>query len=121
MNFLGIDQTCTLIRLRQFSEAGAALVEQATPFLQQNPLLVVDAEQITFSSMQIGELLNLHKRFEAHWAGKNHSLSLINVSPHSCEVLKTAKLDQVFHLCDTLRQALDGFSRGETPAQGTAG
>ncbi len=121
MNYLKLDQACTLLRLRLSSNSDSALAEQAAAHIGQNPLLVLDATGLSFNSMQIGELLNIWNQFKSHWAGRAHSLALINLTPQAWEVFKTAKLSEVFQIYETLGDALDGFAAGEPPAKNAAG
>lgn len=120
MNYLEIDQTCTLLRLRLTSKSDLTLGEQVTPYIEQNPLLVLDVEGLSFNSMQIGELLNIWNRFKSHWAGKAHSLAFINLTPQAREVFKIARLSKLFQICDSLGQAMDDFSAGEIPIKNAA-
>lgn len=112
---LKIDLACTVIRLSSSRLEEATLVEQAEPYLAQNRYLVLDAGGINFSSMEIGELMNLADDFHKAWAGKACYIAVSNLTPSAKEVFSMTKLDQIFPTFGSISEALDYFGQDNLP------
>ncbi len=111
MKMLTIAQACTILHLEVKENTLAPLEEQAAPYLLANPFLVLDVGEVKFGSMQIGELVNLERKFEEHWNGSSHGIGIINLTEQGREVFATTKLDSVFSLYDSLADALEAFRK----------
>ena len=92
---LKVDSACTVIRLSQATMDIAPLVDQVKPYLAQNSNLVLDAHGISFTSMEIGELVNLANDFLKAWKGKACHLAIVNLSPSSQSVFAVTKLNKI--------------------------
>lgn len=112
MTVLQIAGGATIVQVSQLSQSSLSIEDQAAPLLSQNPLLILNVEEISFSSMQIGELINLAKNFDSIWDSRSHSIGLLNLSPRSREIFEKTQLDQVFDLYDSISDAFNRFQRG---------
>lgn len=93
MHTLDVDSAFTFLKLKVNSQSGQSLSEQAKPFLTQNPNLILDVEGIQFTSLTIGELVNLHQVFTNHWGERPHRILLVNMTDFSREVFRRVKLN----------------------------
>lgn len=112
---LQVDLACTVIRLSQASLDGSPLVDQVEPILGQNRFLVLDAGGINFTSMEIGELVNLADDFYKSWEGKARHIAMINLTPSAETTFSITKLDKIFPNFSSVSAALDHFQSGEPP------
>lgn len=109
MMFLEIEKTCAIAVLSTTGTSGEPLLEKVRPHLEISPCLLLDAGDINFSSMQIGELVNLVKAFDARWRGQKHGLALFNVSKVSADSFRVAGIIKLLPVFDSVAQALASF------------
>ncbi len=109
MKFLSVVDSATVLRLSDHGDSNHPLQEQIDTFMKSSPQIVLDVDGINFSSMLIGELVNVSLRLDALWEGqRTTSLSLVNVNSFSRKVLETVKLTERIPIYDTLDEALGG-------------
>lgn len=108
MKTLQVEGAYTLLTLTAHPEAIAPLGEQAAPYVAQSPQMILDVTGIQFTSMLIGELLNLHRRFAAQWQERAHRIALVNVTPTSREVLERVRLTDYLPIFDSVGDAING-------------
>ena len=109
MNFLEIKSGCTVVRLQQTSEMGTSLEEQAARYLSQNPYLLMDVSGIEFNSMNLGELVNVHARFQQIWGNTLHGIGLLNLSDNGRAIFSRVGLSKKFPDFDSIHAALTNF------------
>ncbi|MEE8396184.1 MAG: hypothetical protein V3S29_09030 [bacterium] len=109
MMFLETVKTCAIAVLSTTGTPGEPLVEKIRPHMEISPCLLLDGGDINFSSMQIGELVNLVKAFDARWQGQQHGLALFNVSKVSADSFRVAGINQLLPVFDSVSQALASF------------
>ena len=107
MKKLDINQSCTVLKLSDHSLSTRPLSEQAAPFLEKSPNLILDVAGIDFNSMLLGEIVNLHNSFAESWQGRTPRISLVIVSRTSRSLLGRANLRGRFYICDSLPEAFD--------------
>ncbi len=110
MKYLQIHNGCTVIRLQQITNSNSSLEEQAAPYLAQNPFLLLDVEGLQFTSMNIGELVNLKGAFSKIWEPSPHRLGLLNLNSEGQQVFKISKLDQELPMFDSVAEAFKEFA-----------
>ena len=109
MNFLEIQTGCTIVKLRQTSDQKIPLEEQAQKYLRQNPFLLLDVGGMEFSSMNIGELVNLRGSFDEIWGGTMHRIALLNLSDTGKDIFSRVGLTDHFPFYDSLEAAIEDF------------
>lgn len=110
MKFLQVSTRATVLKLTSVDGPTTIMEEQAAPFLTQNPLLVLDVGGLAFSSWEIGELVNLAKRFSAHWDTRVHRIGVVNVSEAALAVFQATRLETIFEKYHSLSDALERFA-----------
>ena len=109
MKTLQLEQAYTVLRISEGTAAQATLGEQVAPHFAQGGRLILDVGGIQFNSMLIGELVNLHRRFEEGWGSDSKRITLANLTPASRAVLERVHLGEIFDLADSLADALNGL------------
>jgi hypothetical protein len=110
MKMFSIKQTCAVIRLADVSGSPPPLLEQARPLLIASPFIILDVDGVHFSSMLLGEVVNLYQAFTGHWKEKRHGMAMVRVPAVSQQVLKVAKLLDRIPVYDTLDEAVKSFN-----------
>lgn len=110
MKTLKVKQACTVIQLVQEAPSDTPLEEQALPYLEAGPFVLLDVRGVMFGSMQIGELVNLGRKFKEQWGDTPQKLGLVNLSQTGREVFSSTKLDHVFPIFDSLADAFAAFA-----------
>jgi anti-anti-sigma regulatory factor len=106
MKTLQLQQAYTILRLTDTLPPRRTLTEQVQPYIPQSPLLILDVDGIQFSSMLIGEIVNVHRNFEEHWKGQTHQFSLVNLSDVSRAVFERVRLTDYFPIYGSLSDAV---------------
>ena len=109
MNYLEIKTGLTVIQLRVAADQNQALDEQAAKYLSQNPFLLLDVGNVEFTSMNLGELVNLRARFDGIWGDKLHLIGLLNLNDHGKTIFQKVGLSQMFPFFDTIDSAIKEF------------
>ena len=108
MKNLQLEHANVVVKLTLGPGESETLGAQLQPYLELSPMLVLDVANIQFNSMLIGEIVNVHQRFEKHWGDRPHRIALVNLTPASREVFQRVRLDTYFPLFDTLAEACAG-------------
>ncbi len=111
MKTLKLDQAYTVLKLSESMLGGSVLEEQIASHIYSSPMLILDVDGILFNSMLIGEVINVCKACEAHWTDARHRIALINLTKTSRAAFERMRLQDRVQLCDSLDDALAGFSR----------
>ncbi len=106
MKTLNCEVACTMLRLAESSVTGQPLVEQVHEIIESCPNIVLDVEGIQFTSMLLGELANLAKKFEQIWEDRQHSICMTHVEPASQRVLTTVKFDRLIPIASSMDEAV---------------
>ena len=106
MNYLEVTSGCTVISLRQASSQNGSLEEQASHHLSQNPYLFFDVQGIEFTSMNIGELVNLVASFEEIWGNRPHLIGLLHLSDNGKAIFSRIGLAKQLPSFDSIKEAL---------------
>ena len=112
LDYLKVDLACTVIKLAQTSKGDTPLVDQVEDLLAQNKYLVLDAEGINFTSMEIGELVNLADDFCKAWEGRACHMGIVNLTSSASASFAATKLDRIFPQFDSVTAALHHFQTG---------
>ena len=107
---LQVGGACTVLRLAQVTGDGTPLVDQAGPYLENSSNLLLDADDMIFSSLQLGELVNLAQEFDKRWDGTSHCFGMINLPGTAKRILEETGLDKVFKPFDSLSEAMKYFA-----------
>jgi len=110
MKMLTIKQSCVVLRLSDVSSSPAPLMEQARPLIVASPFMILDVEGVQFSSMLLGEVVNLYQAFTSHWKDRRHGLAMVHVAPVSQQVMKVAKLLDRIPAYGTVDEAVKSFN-----------
>jgi len=108
MKTLQLKNAYTVLRLTDVAPAQSTLTDQVEPFLGQSPQLVLDVDGIQFNSMLIGELVNVHRSFEARWKDQEHRIALVHLSDVSRSVFERVRLTEMFPIYGSVGEALNG-------------
>jgi hypothetical protein len=120
MKTLQVEASYIVLKLTDRKSAPQTLTEQALPFFALSPVLVLDVDGIQFSSMLIGEILNVHRGFADQWEGNPYRVALVNVTDTSRQVLQRVRLDTMFPMFATVDEALHGAQEPPASRTGTA-
>jgi anti-anti-sigma regulatory factor len=112
MKVLSVKQASAVLRLSDLGPSNLPLLEQARPFILSTPFVVLDVDGIHFSSMLLGELVNLYVGFSNHWKGQRHGMALVHVPEVSRKVFQVSKLTDKIPLFDTVDEAVKSFGMG---------
>lgn len=112
LDYLKVDLACTVIKLAETTDGNTPLVDQVAAYLAQNKYLVLDAEGINFTSMEIGELVNLANDFCKAWEGNACYIGIVNLTSSAATVFSITKLDRIFPRFDSVSAALNHFQNG---------
>lgn len=112
MKVLSVKQASTVLRLSDLGTSNLPLQEQARPFIISTPFVVLDVEGIHFSSMLLGEVVNLYVAFTNHWKQQRHGMAMVHVPEVSRKVFQVSKLIDKIPLFDTVDEAVKSFGTG---------
>jgi hypothetical protein len=121
MKILTVRQTCVVIRLSELADSSLPLLEQARPFIMLTPYVVLDVDGIHFTSMLLGEVVNLYMAFSNHWKSSRHGMGMVNVAEVSQQVFRTAKLTDRIPIFDNIEMAMKALPAIAQPKAGATG
>jgi hypothetical protein len=116
MKVLSVKQSCMVLRLSDLGPSNLPLLEQARPFIITAPYVVLDVDGIHFSSMLLGEVVNLYVGFTNHWKDHRHGMAMAHVPEVSRKVFQVSKLTEKIPVFDTLDEAVKSFTLGALKA-----
>ena len=116
MKVLSVKQSCMVIRLSDLGPSDLPLLEQARPLITACPFVVLDVDGIHFSSMLLGEVVNLYVGFTNHWKDQRHGMAMSHVPDISKKVFQVSKLTEKIPIFDSLDDAVKSFSLGALKA-----
>ncbi len=108
MRTLHVERAFTVLKLTDSANLSATLGEQIRPYLETTPELILDVSGIQFNSMLIGEIVNLHQRFEQRWKERKHRIALVNLTDTSRAVFERVRLEAYFSIFDSVAEACNG-------------
>lgn len=108
MKSLNMTRTCSLVKLSDVENPGAPLGEQLDASLRSSPALILDVDGIQFTSMMLGELVNVLGSLKAVWGANKASMALVRPTTLARQVMKVSKLDQAIPVFDDLESAWRG-------------
>ncbi len=120
MKLLSADRTCSVVKLSDAAVSTLPLVNQMQPVMEASPFLILDADGIQFSSMLIGEVVNLYLAFQQRWQDHRHSMVLVHVPEKSKQVFRVARLVEKVPIFDDLEQAWKSFSPSAARVEASA-
>ena len=89
------------VNISQIGEQLNAVIAQA-----EKPKLVLDFANVShMSSSALGMLITVHKRIRQ----KEGMLQLCNIQPTIYEVFVITRLNEIFHICESRREALENM------------
>ena len=100
-----MEKKYVIIKLSINGEYGSSLLEQLSGLLSIYPKIIFDMEGINFNSMHLGEMINLYNAFKEIWKNEDSEVILVNVTDFSKEVFLRTKLNQIFHLHNSISDA----------------
>ncbi len=109
MKVLSVKQSCMVLKVSDLGPSTTPLVEQARAFIQATPFVVLDVEGVHFSSMLLGEVVNLYVEFSGHWKDQRHGMAMAHVPEVSRKVFQVSKLTERIPIYDTLDDAVKAF------------
>ncbi|HUJ74763.1 MAG TPA: hypothetical protein VL359_07885 [bacterium] len=115
MKVLTSERACVVIKLSDVSVSSLPLQEQVRGLMQVVPFLILDVAGIHFTSMLLGEVVNLFLACDQVWKERRHGLALVNVSEVSRQVFRIAKLNDKLPIYDSLEQAWAAVGQPGTP------
>ena len=108
MNTLQLVHASVVVKVTLGSAHADTLAAQLQPYVDLSPILVLDVTGVQFTSMLIGEMVNVHQHFEARWSDRPHRIALVNLTETSRAAFQRVRLDGYFTLHDTLAEACAG-------------
>jgi hypothetical protein len=99
-----------VLKLSDLGPSTLPLLEQARPFIQATPFVVLDVDGIHFSSMLLGEVVNLYVEFSSHWKDQRHGMAMAHVADVSKKVFQVSRLTDRIPIYDSLDDAFKSFS-----------
>lgn len=113
MRNLTAERTCVVAKLSDVGQSTLPLQEQMRPLMNAAPYLVLDVDGIQFTSMMLGEIVNVYMAFQEQWGSRPNGMALIRASELTRQVLRLAKLGDKIPMFDDLEQAWRSF--GSSP------
>lgn len=110
MKVLSVKQSCMILKVSDLGPSTVPLVEQARPYIHATPFVVLDVDGVHFSSMLLGEVVNLYAEFSSHWKDQRHGMAMTHVPDLSRKVFQVSKLTDRIPIYDTLDEAVKSFS-----------
>jgi hypothetical protein len=99
-----------VLKLSDFGPSTLPLLEQARPFIHATPFVVLDVDGIHFSSMLLGEVVNLYVEFSNHWKAERHGMAMAHVAEVSKKVFQVSRLTDRIPIFESLEEAVRSFS-----------
>ena len=105
MKYLDIQSSFSVIKLDLRSDH-VPLTQQAEEILKLSPYIILDADNIAFTSMLIGEVITLARAFGEQWKDRDHQMALVRVTDNSKLVLKMVRIEQLVPIYDSFKDAI---------------
>jgi len=105
MKNLSVARSCSLVRLTDIQQSGAPLKEQVQACVNASPCLILDTDGLQFTSMMLGDLVNVYSALKERWPQGNVAMGMIGASDLTRQVMRISRLDQTISVFDTLENA----------------
>ncbi len=109
MKNLTAERSCVVAKLSDVGHSTLPLQEQMRPLMDAAPYLVLDVDGIDFTSMILGEMVNLYMAFQEKWGSRPNGFAIIRAPEVTRQVIRTAKLADKMPMFDDLEQAWRSF------------
>jgi len=109
MKNLTSERLCVVAKLTDMGNSNTPLEEQIRPLVNAAPYLVLDVDGIAFTSMMLGDMVNLYSSFQKRWSGRPNGMALVHAPEVTKQVLRLAKLADKLPVYDDLDQAWRSF------------
>jgi hypothetical protein len=109
MKTLSLIRSCVVLKISDLGSSQVPLQEQIRPAIHAAPFVVIDVDGIHFTSMMLGEIVNVYMEFSRRWQGHAHGLALIRAPEVTRQIVRVAKLADKLVLYDDLEAAWRAF------------
>lgn len=110
MKNLTAERSCIVVKLSDTGHSTLPLQEQMRPLVNAVPFLVLDADGIQFTSMMLGEMINLHTALQDRWSGRVTGMAIIRAPDITKQAIRIAKLSDKIPLFDDFDAAWRSFA-----------
>jgi hypothetical protein len=120
MKNLTAERSSIVVKLSDVGGSNVPLQEQLAPVLNAVPFIIIDADGIPFTSMMLGEVVNLYMAFKERWGSRPSGIAMIGAPEVTRQVLRIAKLTDKIAIFDDLEQAWRSFGTAPRTAKAHA-
>jgi hypothetical protein len=120
MKNLTAERSCIVVKLSDVGGSNLPLQEQLRPLVNVVPFLIIDVDGISFTSMMLGEMVNLYMAFQDRWGSRANGLAMIRAPEVTKQVLRIAKLTDKIPVFDDMEQAWRSFGTAPRAAKAQA-
>lgn len=107
MAILQLRQSAVVISLDAVDDSEGVLLDQVRDILPQSRFLVLNIRGVMFTTILIGDIINVYNLFEEHWKDKAHRMVMVHPDPSAKRIFDLTKLTKKIPIYDNVDDALD--------------
>ncbi len=107
MAILDLENTALVLSLRTVSESEDILVDQVREMIPLSRFIILNIKGIFFTSLLIGDIINVFHLFEEHWKDQSHRMVFVQADPSAKRIFDMTKLTKKIPVYDSVDKAIE--------------
>lgn len=107
MALLSLQNSALVLSLEAVQESKDTLVAQVQHMIPQSRFLILNIKGVAFTTLLIGDIVNVLNLFEEHWKDQSHRIMFVQADPSARRILDLTKLSKKFPVYDSIEKAIE--------------
>ena len=107
MAILKLENSAVVLTLRAVPETDELLVEQVRDIIRESRFIILNIKGITFTTILIGDIINVLNLFEEHWKDQSHRMMFVQADPSAKRIFDLTKLSKKIPVYDSVDDAIE--------------
>lgn len=107
MAILKLENSALVLSLRAVSESDDMLVEKVRDMIPLSRFIIFNIKGITFTTILIGDIINVLNLFEEHWKDQTHKMMFVQADPSAVRIFDLTKLSKKIPVYESVDHAID--------------
>lgn len=106
MAILKLENSAVVLTLRAVPDTDDLLVEQVRDIIRESRFIIFNIKGITFTTILIGDIINVLNLFEEHWKDRSHRMMFVQADPTAKRIFDLTKLSKKIPVYDSVDDAI---------------
>lgn len=107
MAILKLENTALVLSLRAVTESDEILMDQVRDMIPLSRFIIFNIKGITFTTILIGDIINVLNLFEEHWKDQSHRMMFVQADPSAVRIFDLTKLSNKIPVYESVDKAIE--------------